>query len=293
MHLYEPGTPEYADTTTLNNAMIERRPALVARCASPADVADAIAYARREGLPLAVRAGGHSVAGLSLVDDGLVIDVRDMASIEVDRRAPDRARRRRRDVVAVRPRDPAVRPRHHRRPRVDHRRGRAHARRRLRLARAQARAGLRQPAGGRARDRRRRARARLRGRASRPVLGAARRRRQLRRGHRVRVPAAPARARGLRRPRAVPRRPRARAAGALPRRHARRAARGSAWPSCTCKRAGRGGHPRAPARRAGGRDRRHVRRAARRGPRGAARDPRGRRAWSTSSSRCRTRTSSA
>jgi FAD/FMN-containing dehydrogenase len=85
MHLYEPGTPEYADTTTLNNAMIERRPALVARCASPADVADAIAYARREGLPLAVRAGGHSVAGLSLVDDGLVIDVREMASIEVDR----------------------------------------------------------------------------------------------------------------------------------------------------------------------------------------------------------------
>src|SRR5687768_971733 len=84
MHLYEHGTPEYADTTTLNNAMIERRPAVVARCASPADVADAIAYARREGLPLAVRAGGHSVAGLSLVDDGLVIDVRGMANVEVD-----------------------------------------------------------------------------------------------------------------------------------------------------------------------------------------------------------------
>ena len=65
--------------------MIERRPALVARCASPADVADAIAYARQEGLSLAVRAGGHSVAGLSLVDDGLVIDVRGMAAIEVDR----------------------------------------------------------------------------------------------------------------------------------------------------------------------------------------------------------------
>src|SRR5687767_1818149 len=84
MHLYEPGTPEYADTTTLNNAMIERRPAVVARCASPADVAEAIAYARREGLPLAVRAGGHSVAGLSLVDDGLVIDVRGMAEVDVD-----------------------------------------------------------------------------------------------------------------------------------------------------------------------------------------------------------------
>jgi FAD/FMN-containing dehydrogenase len=84
MHLYEHGTPEYADTTTLNNAMIERRPAAVARCASPADVADAIAYARGHGLPLAVRAGGHSVAGLSLVDDGLVIDVRGMADVEVD-----------------------------------------------------------------------------------------------------------------------------------------------------------------------------------------------------------------
>src|ERR671910_723906 len=71
MHLYEPGTPEYADTITLNNAMIERRPALVARCAPPGDVRDA----------------GHSVAGLSLVDDGLVIDVRGMNAIEVD---PDR-----------------------------------------------------------------------------------------------------------------------------------------------------------------------------------------------------------
>jgi FAD/FMN-containing dehydrogenase len=83
MHLYEPGTPEYTDTTTLNNAMIERRPALVARCASPDDVRDAIALARARGLPLAVRAGGHSVAGLSLVDDGLVIDVRAMNAIEV------------------------------------------------------------------------------------------------------------------------------------------------------------------------------------------------------------------
>jgi FAD/FMN-containing dehydrogenase len=84
MHLYEPGAPEYADTTTLNNSMIERRPALVARCASPADVAEAIAVARARRLPLAVRAGGHSVAGLSLVDDGLVIDVRDMCTVEVD-----------------------------------------------------------------------------------------------------------------------------------------------------------------------------------------------------------------
>jgi FAD/FMN-containing dehydrogenase len=84
MHLYGRGTPQYADTTTLNNAMIDRRPALVARCGSPADVEEAIAYADRHGLALAVRAGGHSVAGLSLVDDGLVIDVRGMDAIEVD-----------------------------------------------------------------------------------------------------------------------------------------------------------------------------------------------------------------
>jgi FAD/FMN-containing dehydrogenase len=84
MHLYEPGTPEYTDSTTLNNAMIERRPALVARCASPADVTEAIALARARRLPLAVRAGGHSVAGHSLVDDGLVIDVRELCAVEVD-----------------------------------------------------------------------------------------------------------------------------------------------------------------------------------------------------------------
>ncbi len=84
MKLYEPGDPQYADTTTLNNAMIDRRPAYVARCASPADVAEAIAFARSRRLPLAVRAGGHSVAGLSLVDDGVVIDVRDMADVDVD-----------------------------------------------------------------------------------------------------------------------------------------------------------------------------------------------------------------
>ena len=84
MNLYEPGTPEYADTTTLNNSMIDRRPALVARCATPDDVAEAIAHARSHGLALAVRAGGHSVAGHSLVDNGLVIDVRDMCAVEID-----------------------------------------------------------------------------------------------------------------------------------------------------------------------------------------------------------------
>jgi FAD/FMN-containing dehydrogenase len=82
--VYEPGSPEYAEACTLFNAMIERHPALVARCAAPDEVVAALAFARRNRLEVSVRAGGHSVAGLSLVDDGLVIDVRGMSDIAVD-----------------------------------------------------------------------------------------------------------------------------------------------------------------------------------------------------------------
>jgi FAD/FMN-containing dehydrogenase len=82
--VYEPGTPEYAEACTLFNAMIERYPALVARCAAPDDLVAALAFAQQHGLEVSVRAGGHSVAGLSLVDGGLVIDVRGMADIAVD-----------------------------------------------------------------------------------------------------------------------------------------------------------------------------------------------------------------
>ena len=78
------GDAEYADTCTLFNAMIERRPAVVARCASPDDIATALGFAREHGLEVAVRAGGHSVAGLSLNDGGLVIDMRSIAGIDVD-----------------------------------------------------------------------------------------------------------------------------------------------------------------------------------------------------------------
>jgi FAD/FMN-containing dehydrogenase len=82
--LHEPGDAYYADTCTLFNAMIRRRPRLVAECVAVEDVVAALAYARDNALPVAVRAGGHSVAGLSLCDDGVVIDVRGMADIEVD-----------------------------------------------------------------------------------------------------------------------------------------------------------------------------------------------------------------
>ena len=82
--LHEPGDEYYEDTCTLFNTMIERRPRLVAECVAVDDVVAALAFAREHDLPVAVRAGGHSVAGLSLCDDGVVLDVRGMADIDVD-----------------------------------------------------------------------------------------------------------------------------------------------------------------------------------------------------------------
>jgi FAD/FMN-containing dehydrogenase len=82
--LHQPGEPEYADTCTLFNAMIERRPRLVARCAAPDDVIASIAFARHHDLEIAVRAGGHSVTGRSLCDDGLVLDLRGMRDVDID-----------------------------------------------------------------------------------------------------------------------------------------------------------------------------------------------------------------
>ncbi len=82
--LHEPGDPAYADTCRLFNTMIERHPRYVAACLGVDDVVTALAFAREHGLPVAVRAGGHSVAGMSLCDDGLVLDVRGLDDIEVD-----------------------------------------------------------------------------------------------------------------------------------------------------------------------------------------------------------------
>lgn len=66
------------------NGSIDHYPALIARCTGPADVAAAIGFSRETGLPLAVRGGGHSFPGLSVCDDGVVVDLGPMRRIRVD-----------------------------------------------------------------------------------------------------------------------------------------------------------------------------------------------------------------
>src|SRR5690349_20686910 len=78
------GEAGYDTARTIWNGMIDRKPALVARCASPADVVNAINYGRDANLQIAVHAGGHSAAGSSVCDGGLMIDVAPMKGIRVD-----------------------------------------------------------------------------------------------------------------------------------------------------------------------------------------------------------------
>jgi FAD/FMN-containing dehydrogenase len=76
--------PGYDEARRLYNAMIDRRPLLIARCVDAADVATAVTFARDSGLELAVRSGGHNGAGFGSVDDGLVVDLSPMRGVEVD-----------------------------------------------------------------------------------------------------------------------------------------------------------------------------------------------------------------
>jgi FAD/FMN-containing dehydrogenase len=83
----EPGHPEYERLRRVYNDVIERRPGAVVRAASVGDVQAVVRIAADTGLPLAVRCGGHSFAGLGTCDDGIVCDLSALNVVEVDRAA--------------------------------------------------------------------------------------------------------------------------------------------------------------------------------------------------------------
>src|SRR3982074_154619 len=70
-----PSDERYDAARAVYNAMIDKRPGLIARCVDVADVMAAVNFAREHLLPLAIRGGGHNGAGLGTVDEGLVIDL--------------------------------------------------------------------------------------------------------------------------------------------------------------------------------------------------------------------------
>jgi FAD/FMN-containing dehydrogenase len=82
--LVSPTDPGFDDARKVYNTMIDRRPALIARPAGAADVIAAVNHGREEGLPIAVRCGGHSAAGQGTNDGGLVIDLSLMKGVRVD-----------------------------------------------------------------------------------------------------------------------------------------------------------------------------------------------------------------
>ncbi|HEY4614927.1 MAG TPA: FAD-binding protein, partial [Citricoccus sp.] len=79
-----PEDTDYEDARLVWNAMADRRPAVIVRAGTVADVPPALRFAQQHGLPVALRGGGHSVAGYGTVDEGLVLDLGACRDIEVD-----------------------------------------------------------------------------------------------------------------------------------------------------------------------------------------------------------------
>ena len=82
--IVRPGDPEYDTARAVWNGMIDRRPAIIAYCANVNDAIQSIAFARETGILASVRSGGHNIAGSSLCDGGLVIDLSRMNKVTVD-----------------------------------------------------------------------------------------------------------------------------------------------------------------------------------------------------------------
>jgi FAD/FMN-containing dehydrogenase len=85
--LLQSGDPDYENARRVHNGLIDRRPSLIARCRGVADIIDAVKMAYDHGLEVAVRGGGHNVAGRSTTDGGLMIDLALMSGIHVNPKA--------------------------------------------------------------------------------------------------------------------------------------------------------------------------------------------------------------
>jgi FAD/FMN-containing dehydrogenase len=79
-----PGEPGYDEVRRVHNGLIDKHPAVIARCLHTADVADAVNFGRSEGVEISVRGGGHNVAGKAVTEGGLMIDLSLMKGIHVD-----------------------------------------------------------------------------------------------------------------------------------------------------------------------------------------------------------------
>jgi FAD/FMN-containing dehydrogenase len=82
--ILEPLEPGYDEARQVHNGLVDRRPALIARCRTTSDVRDAIAFARESGLDVCVRGGGHNVAGRAVADGAVMVDLAEMKGIHVD-----------------------------------------------------------------------------------------------------------------------------------------------------------------------------------------------------------------
>jgi FAD/FMN-containing dehydrogenase len=85
--LLQPADAGYDEARKVHNGLVNKRPALIARCGGVADVVDAVKLARKLGLEVAVRGGGHNVAGRATVDGGLMVDLSPMKGIAIDAKA--------------------------------------------------------------------------------------------------------------------------------------------------------------------------------------------------------------
>ena len=82
--LWQPSDKEYEQARRVHNGLVDKRPAIIARCEGAADIADAVKLARGNNLEVSVRGGGHNVAGRAVVDGGLMIDLSSMKGVHVD-----------------------------------------------------------------------------------------------------------------------------------------------------------------------------------------------------------------